>query len=100
MSRTTISYKRKKIVFERDKYTCVYCKRKAEKIIEQKGRSNKLLILLLISDDWRPFEIDHKIPVSKGGTNEIKNLVTSCARCNNKKSNETYKKFIKTYVKK
>jgi len=95
MSRTTISYKRRKIVFQRDKHTCVYCKRKAETIIEQTGRSGAPIITLLISDDWKPFEIDHKIPISKGGSNEIKNLLTCCARCNNLKATMSYYEFKK-----
>lgn len=34
--------------------------------------------------------VDHKIPVSKGGTNEMQNLVIACQNCNSKKNNKTY----------
>ena len=34
-------------------------------------------------------EVDHIKPVSKGGTNEIINLVTSCRDCNRGKSDKT-----------
>lgn len=55
----------KKNIFERDKYTCKYC-----------GATKHLTI-------------DHVIPVSRGGQNTWKNLVTCCFQCNNKKGNKT-----------
>jgi len=33
--------------------------------------------------------IDHKIPLSKGGTNNIDNLVPACISCNSKKKDKT-----------
>ena len=66
--------KRKKIpnalrfeVFKRDKFCCQYCGRKAPEIILQ---------------------VDHLHAVSKGGGNEILNLITSCVECNSGKSNK------------
>jgi len=53
-------------VFKRDKFTCQYCGRMAPDVILQ---------------------VDHINPVSKGGTNDILNLVTSCLDCNSGKSN-------------
>ena len=52
-------------IYKRDNYQCVYC------------GSNKDLTL------------DHVIPKSRGGGNEWTNLVTSCFKCNLKKSNRT-----------
>ncbi|MFC1713629.1 HNH endonuclease [Candidatus Poribacteria bacterium] len=52
-------------VFKRDSFTCQYCGRKAPDIILQ---------------------IDHIEPVSKGGTNDILNLIASCKDCNAGKS--------------
>ena len=40
-------------------------------------------------------EIDHVIPRSNGGTNSTYNLVASCRRCNEKKSNLSLKAFGK-----
>ena len=64
-------YKRKTIkralrlaVYERDDFTCQYCG---------------------LHGDEGELQIDHIIPVSRGGTNDINNLVTSCATCNKKK---------------
>jgi CRISPR/Cas system Type II protein with McrA/HNH and RuvC-like nuclease domain len=52
-------------IYKRDGYECVYC------------GSKKSLTL------------DHVIPKSKGGMNTWENLVTSCFKCNLKKSNRT-----------
>lgn len=63
-----MSVKRKKLsntirfeVFKRDSFTCQYCGRMAPDVV---------------------LEVDHINPVSKGGDNEILNLITSCMECN------------------
>lgn len=48
-------------VFKRDKFTCQYCGRMAPDVV---------------------LEVDHIEPVSKGGSNDILNLVTACKDCN------------------
>jgi hypothetical protein len=53
-------------IFKRDGFICQYC-----------GGSPPDKIL----------EVDHIIPVSKGGTNDIMNLLTSCFDCNRGKRN-------------
>ena len=53
-------------VFKRDNYTCVECGAR--------------------KDDGATLHIDHKIPVSKGGTDELDNLQTLCSDCNLNKS--------------
>ena len=40
-----------------------------------------------------PFEIDHVVPRSRGGTNRISNLVLSCHECNDAKGNQTALEF-------
>ena len=52
-------------VLKRDKFTCQYCGRQAPDVV---------------------LNIDHITPVSKGGTNEITNLITSCFDCNSGKT--------------
>lgn len=59
--RKAISKKTRFEVFKRDKFTCQYC-----------GRTIPDVVL----------HIDHIKPVSKGGTNDIMNLITSCSECN------------------
>lgn len=48
-------------VLQRDGFTCQYCGRTGQE---------------------RELEIDHIVPVSKGGTNDIGNLQTACKECN------------------
>jgi len=50
-------------VLRRDGFRCQYC-----------GRSS--------SDGDVILEVDHIVPVSKGGTNDLNNLITSCRECN------------------
>ena len=57
-------------LFARDRYRCQYC-----------GRSQA---------DLKPRESltrDHLIPLSRGGTNDWKNVVTACSPCNARKGN-------------
>ena len=53
-------------VFKRDNYTCVECGAR--------------------KSDGATLHVDHKIPVSKGGTDELSNLQTLCSDCNLNKS--------------
>ncbi len=53
-------------VFKRDNFICQYC-----------GKTPPNITL----------EIDHLIPISKGGDNDINNLIISCFDCNRGKSN-------------
>lgn len=55
-------------VLKRDNYRCIIC---------GKGRY-----------DGVKLEVDHIVPVSKGGKTEISNLQTLCDRCNSGKSNK------------
>lgn len=57
-------------VFERDDYTCRYC-----------------------GDRGVTLECDHVVPISKGGTNELGNLVTACAPCNRSKRDKALEEW-------
>jgi len=52
------------LILDRDSFRCRYC-----------GRSpiDEIGVIL---------HIDHKIPKSRGGKDEMKNLITSCEQCN------------------
>lgn len=63
--RKSISKKLRFEVFKRDGFVCRYCGSKPPQV---------------------PLEIDHIMPVSKGGTNIIDNLISSCFDCNRGKS--------------
>lgn len=66
VNRHPLSKKLRFEVFKRDSFTCQYCGRKAPDVI---------------------LHVDHITPVSKGGTNDLMNLVTACQECNSGKSN-------------
>ena len=55
-------------VFKRDSFKCQYCGATAPDVL---------------------LEIDHIHPVSKGGTNDVTNLITACQPCNSGKSDKT-----------
>lgn len=40
------------------------------------------------------YHIDHKTPVSRGGTNDIANLQLLCPACNLKKSASTHEEYV------
>lgn len=65
MSRKSLSKKIRFDVFKRDDFTCAYCGGKPPGSV---------------------LEIDHIEPVSKGGENDIDNLITACFDCNRGKS--------------
>lgn len=44
-------------------------------------------------EDGELFTFDHKMPISKGGKNELDNLVICCHRCNSMKQNMTEEEF-------
>lgn len=65
MARRPLSKRTRFEVFKRDSFRCQYC-----------GRTPPDAIL----------EVDHVIPVSSGGENDLLNLITSCFDCNRGKS--------------
>lgn len=39
--------------------------------------------------------VDHNIPIKRGGTNVIRNLLPACKKCNKRKYTKTAKEFLK-----
>lgn len=64
-------------VFARDCYKCYMCDRKVKRIHEG-GKQ----------EDGSLATVDHLIPRSKGGTDDIDNLKTCCYDCNQRKGDE------------
>lgn len=58
-------------IIRRDGHICYYCHQVAMQI-----------------------EIDHKMPISKGGGFEDSNLVVACRKCNRQKRNKTEEEFL------
>ena len=96
--RTTISKSKQATIFTRDKWCCRYCGVEvffspALKALNSRfpnsgyyhrnGRKDKMSQLLLN----RCGAIDHIVPVSKGGSNDLDNLICACWQCNSTKSN-------------
>lgn len=61
-----------KAVFKRDNYTCQYCGKVGGKL-----------------------EVDHIFPFSKGGSDNLDNLTTSCQKCNRQKRDKSVDDFLK-----
>lgn len=61
--------KRRQQVLERDAHRCLYC-------------------------DEPATTVDHVLPLSKGGTWRLSNLVAACECCNNKKANHLLEVFL------
>lgn len=59
-------------VLARSKYHCHYC---GERL------------------DRHTFQVDHRIPKDRGGTDELENLVASCQSCNASKGNRNDAEF-------
>lgn len=56
-------------IFQRDNFTCQYC-----------NRSSKA--------DGVKLQLDHRVPLSQGGTDDFSNLITACEDCNQGKSDK------------
>ncbi len=48
----------------------------------------------IIQDGYAFAELDHRNPVSKGGSNNIRNLALSCQKCNRQKGNKTEVEYM------
>lgn len=72
VERGKVSNKMRFSIYERDGYRCRRCG---------------------ISDMYANLEIDHIIPISKGGKSTYDNLQTLCHRCNVEKGNSVHKKY-------
>lgn len=63
--------KEKLYIYYRENQKCFYCKK---------------------SLSFNQISIDHFYPLSKGGTDDVFNIVCSCKKCNRKKENSVLKK--------
>jgi hypothetical protein len=66
MARKSLSKKLRFEIFKRDSFACQYCGKTAPNVV---------------------LEVDHIDPVSKDGSNDLFNLITSCYDCNRGKTN-------------
>jgi 5-methylcytosine-specific restriction endonuclease McrA len=68
----------RKQVFKKYNHTCIYC-------LHEYGRM----------PEGRKLTIDHKIPVAKGGTNDLNNLACACQDHNSDKRDLTTEEYFK-----
>jgi len=71
------------VVFARDGYTCQFCHKKPLKLTV--SHTKRGIEVFPVDENNKMFQVDHLVPISKGGKNRINNLVTSCESCNLKK---------------
>ena len=83
-------------MFLRDNFTCRYCGTKAifkgalRMISESLPQSFPFHPNWKVSEShmsywWLTSSVDHLVPVARGGSNKLDNLVTACYRCNDMK---------------
>jgi hypothetical protein len=77
--RVSISRTDRRLIIEENDYRCHYCGLEGSRYSDA---------------DCEPWHIDHKHPVSLGGSNDLSNLTLSCRSCNLEKSNTPYEEFI------
>lgn len=79
MARISIPVKLAREVYGKTNGFCFYCKCKLQKDTNFYDDGGKIVVTK------RNWHVDHVIPVCKGGSNQIENLVPSCPQCNMKK---------------
>ena len=74
-------------VFYNKGVECINCGLEATQLaigIDNAGKKH----IDIYTDDFYPLTVDHTIPRSKGGSDDLENLEPMCARCNTKKGNQ------------
>jgi hypothetical protein len=72
-------------VFHQKGTTCVWCGKTGTRLIKGEGRG--IFHWDVYTEDLYPLTVDHIIPVSLGGSDDMNNLQPMCAGCNFKKGN-------------
>lgn len=84
---TTYSNHRRLKVFHNKGCECVVCGTKGVHLIRGLAPNGGIHIDLY-TEDFRLMTIDHIIPKSKGGSNNLDNLDPMCEKCNTKKGDK------------
>jgi hypothetical protein len=82
MGSQQISTHLRRRIFERDGYLCFYCDKDVSGTFK---------------DPLHSGSADHLLPVKRGGTDDLDNLVTACRSCNSRKSQKTLEEY-RAYV--
>ena len=82
-TRKKVKHYERLLLFEKNNYQCQICKLSFIKPLDYDGRNT-----IMINGIW--LEIDHVIPISKGGNDSLKNKQILCNVCNSKKGNKLW----------
>jgi 5-methylcytosine-specific restriction endonuclease McrA len=80
-TRKKIKYHERYLLFEKNHYRCKKCNLQFPKPLNYNGKNT-----IMYNDIW--LEIDHIIPISKGGKDDFENKQTLCNKCNSVKGNK------------
>lgn len=80
-----------KEIFEKTGGYCRYCK-KSLVFKDHGGCKDNASAWLLRRGAW---EVDHDMPTSRGGSDDISNLWPACCDCNDKKSDMTGEEYMR-----
>ena len=81
------------LLAEKSGWNCYYCGKKLIPDGEAKKYCTVYMGFYTPIDGYDFPEIDHLIPRSRGGLNNIENLVLSCGKCNHTKNEKTEEEF-------
>ena len=82
-----LQFKTRWKIFARD-LECRSCGLKIEQVVISEVHNNDWTPCNFSSEETIWFNIDHIVPKSKGGTNDLWNLRATCQPCNGKKGDE------------
>jgi hypothetical protein len=74
-------------IFARD-LECRVCGLKIEQVLIAPNHNNSWSPCAIVESEIVWFNVDHIVPRSKGGTNKLWNLRTTCQPCNEKKADQ------------
>ena len=104
LPRKAISMAKMVAVFQRDRFTCVYCGSSVVPTPILRAASLLWPHLIPYNPNWRAdathpiymarsATVDHLVPHAHGGLDEISNLVTACWPCNTRKADATLERL-------